>query len=183
MERPRVTRILQEAGLVSDFSTVPPAVLEAAQRRGTAVHEAMESLAYGYEVELDEKHGGYLRAAECFLKDYALECVVAEYEVTHTVWNYVGHLDYVGWFQGERILLDWKTSGALELRPVSIQLAAYRMAWEVQRPKEPIAKTWSVQLRKDGTYKRHELNSRKWDHVFHAACVIYHARRGSYDAK
>jgi hypothetical protein len=173
---PRVTAILEAAGLGPDFSAVPPAVLEAARQRGTAVHAAIEADHYGYAVDLAPEAAPYLDAYRKFVAESGHEPVISETAVVHPSWGYIGHPDRVGWLLGRRILLDWKCTESPDLLAAGRQLAGYRLAWNVMRPSEPIETAAVLQLKADGSYRLHEIASADHEQVFLAAVVVYQAR-------
>lgn len=174
---PRVTEILQAVGLGPDFSTVPPEVLAAAQKRGTAVHEAIEALAYDYldEAALDPDIAPYLAAYRSFVAQSGHEAIATEIEVVHPTWGYRGHPDRIGWLLGKRVILDFKTG---ELGPVAYQLVAYVDAWNAQHPKEPVTVAGAVELRRDATYRLHETDLAAARPVWYAAVTVYRAQEG-----
>jgi hypothetical protein len=171
-----VTAILNACGLGPDFQSVHPATLEAARVRGTAVHGAIEAAHYGYEVEIAPEIAPYLTAYHKFVTDSGHEPIASEFAVVHPTWEYVGHLDRVGWLVGRRVVIDWKTGDTVDLVSCSYQLAAYRLAWCAVRPEEPVESIAVVQLRDDGGYRLHELEWKAAEDVFLAALVVYRAR-------
>lgn len=176
---PSVTQILAACHLGPDLSSIAPAVLERARRRGTALHEAIEALTYGYldRGALDEEIKGYLAGYERFQADSGYKPVVSEVEVVSTKWGYVGHADGVGWIGPERTMPDWKSVAVLDVDSVSYQLAAYKLAWEEQHPKEPIKRLYGIQFRPDGTHRMHEVTTvAEATQVFQAAVLVYRAR-------
>lgn len=178
MSLPRVTAILEAAGLGPDFSGVPPAVLEAARARGTAVHEAIEAIVYNFldESALAEDVLPRVAAYRRFVKESGYETTHTEIAVAHPAWRYCGHPDTVGWLLGHRLILDWKNSDSLELMPAGYQLAGYRLAWNAEHPTEPVNAIAVVQLKGDGTYRYHEVAAAEAEPVFLAAVTVYHAR-------
>ncbi len=178
-----MTRILEECGLGPDFSIVHPDALAAAQARGTAVHAIIEAIVYRYFD--DDDHlvtplvAPYLDAFRKFLAESGFEPVAAEFRVEDARWKFCGHPDMWGWLLlKHRALIDVKTSEALDLVPTARQLAGYRLAMEAMRPSEKIDVTAALQLRADGTYRFHELDTRgDAEQEFLAALTVYHARR------
>jgi len=171
---PRVTTILNAVGLGPDLSMVPPDVLTAAQQRGTAVHEAIEAIVYGYfDGAPDASIKGYLDAYQRFVAESGYTPIAAEFEVVHEAWRYVGHPDQIGWLGKHRILLDFKTGIA---DGVEYQLAAYAAAYNAQHPTEPVTAAAAIALRRDGTYRYHEVDVEEAKPVWLAAVTVYHAR-------
>ncbi len=180
---PRVTHILEAAGLGPDFSGVPRPVLEAARERGKLVHAAIEAHHYGLTPEVPPFAAPYYAAYLKFLADTGHEPIISEFEIEHPTWRFCGHPDRVGWLVRQRALHDWKCTDALVLKPVARQLAGYRLAWNAAHPQEPVTLCVAVQFKSDGTYRVHELDLDAADdtgfspeHQFLASVVVYHAR-------
>lgn len=184
---PRVTHVLAAAGLAPDYSAIPAAVLEKARWQGSRLHEVIEGHIYGYldESEIEAKirpfFDGYLE----FQADTRFKPIVAEVEVIHPTWQYIGHSDAVGWIEETvRVIPDWKSVVSLDVDYVAYQLAAYKMAWEAMHPDQPIHRLLGVQFRpwKGKKYRLHEVGANgspsvaEATQVFQAAMVLHHAR-------
>ena len=179
MRLPRVSEILAAVGLGPDFGPVPPAVLEAARARGTAVHSLIEAHHYGYldESAITAEVAPYYSAYLKFLAESGHEPTSSEFEVVHPAWHYVGHPDRLGWQLGKRGITDWKTGETVDLPAAGRQLAAYRLAWNALHPTEPVEWLAVVQFKADGTYRFHEITAAEHEPVFLAACVVYRAQK------
>lgn len=179
---PRVTEILADVGLGPDFSRVPVAVLEAARVRGSAVHAAIEALVYGFfdEADLAEDVLPRLDAYRRFVKESGYETTHTEIEVTHPAWRYRGHPDTAGWLLTKRIILDWKNTDAVDVDAASLQLAAYRAAWNAEHPTEPVDAIAVVQLKGDGTYRFHEVNLAEAEPLWFAAVMVFYGKRARH---
>lgn len=175
MTLPRVTEILRAVGLGPDFSGVDDAVLESARSRGTAIHAAIEADHYQYGLDIPTEFAPYLDAYRKFVAESGHEAVVSERAVIHPTWQYVGHVDRIGWLIQKRCLLDWKTGETVDLTAGAYQLAGYRCAWNAAHPTEPVELTAIVQLRKDGTFRYHDINAAEHEPVFLAAVTVYRA--------
>lgn len=192
---PRVTEILEAAGLSPDYSGVPPAILDRAAKRGTAVHAAIAEHAAGTLWGVEPHVKPYLDAYERFVHESGYQPIESpkeflnpefpsEMEIAHPDWNYIGHIDPcgIGWRGGERWLLDWKCVAQMSPK-VAYQLAGYRILWNRVRPDQLIARSAAIQLKPDGTYRlydpeaqRHPIPAAEAEHVFLSALVIFHAR-------
>jgi hypothetical protein len=142
---PGVTSILAP---LTDFSRVPPAVLEAASQFGKAVHRACELDDLGEldEDQLDVALVPYLTAWRKFSVDYAVEWEQIEQQTFHATMRYAGTPDRFGKVRGQLTVVDIKSTA--ELYPtVGPQLSAYAHAL-----KHPYADRLAVQLKADGTY-------------------------------
>ena len=172
---PRVTRVLEAVGLGPDLSMVPADVLTAAQKRGTAVHEAIEALAYGYFEDCDAAITPYLDAYKKFMAESGHTAIASEIEVAHPEWKYIGHPDRVGWMLKHRIVIDFKTG---ETDGVAYQLAAYAEAWNAQHPTEKVSSAAVVELRDTGAYRFTEIDLPAARPVWFAALTVYRAQPG-----
>lgn len=178
MTLPRVTEILQAAGLAPDYSQVPPIVLEAARARGTAVHALIEASHYEYldEAAITAEQAPYFSAYLKFVAESGHEPLISEFEVVHPSWGYCGHPDRIGWLCGKRVLLDWKCTESPDLPYAGRQTTLYRLAWNAAHPIEPVAAQTVLQLKGDATYRLHEIAPADHEQVALAAVVVYQAR-------
>ena len=183
---PRVSEILEAMGLGVDYSHVPPATLELAKLRGTALHLAIQ---YHAEGVLDETtiHEDIAPGFSAYLKFLAAtrhEPIASEIELIHPVWRYVGHPDRIGFLGQDRVVIDFKYMDSVDVTAASYQVAAYQKAWDATHPTELIGRCAVLQLRHDGTYRLHEIptqaltNARQ---VFLAALVVFRARRKNHE--
>lgn len=142
---PGVTSILSP---LTDFSRVPPAVLEAASQFGKAVHRACELDDLGEldEAALDPALKPYLQAWRKFSAEHQVQWDVIEEPVYHNTMRYAGTPDRFGLVNGVRTVVDIKSTAQL-YPAVGPQLAAYANALL-----EPFAIRMAVQLKADGTY-------------------------------
>ncbi len=142
---PGVTSILTP---LTDFSRVPPAVLEAASNFGKAVHLACELDDLGTldEASLDPALAPYLAAWRKFSDDHQVQWDLIEQPVYHATMRYAGTPDRFGLVNGVRTVVDIKSTAQL-YPAVGPQLAAY-----AQAKMEPYAQRIAVQLKADGTY-------------------------------
>lgn len=173
---PRVSAILEAAGLGPDYSHVPnDGRLERAAQRGTDHHALVAAHHYGY-LEADQVAApAYL----AFLEESGHEPIISEFEVVSDRWRYVGHPDRVGVMSRRRGLFDWKFIEHLDVLPAQRQLAGYKLAWDEQHPDQPIAFCAAVQFLLTGRYKFHEFTRDEMalaENEFLAAVVCYHAR-------
>lgn len=195
---PRVTEVLRMTGLSPDFSGVDADVLERAADRGTRIHALLaEAHQRGVPLEavaapasLPADIAPYWQAAMAFVADTQHVALHSEVQVEHPQWRYVGHLDRIGFIsvparQGLsilRCLLDWKCVAVLDVEAVAIQLAAYRLAWNVMFPTEIIAPgdCGAVHLKRDATYRLVMIPASRLleaEQVWLAALTVYHARK------
>lgn len=125
-----VPSVTQATDWLLDFSRVPPDVLEAAARFGTAVHRMIE-LDVARELDeaaLDARLVPYLRAWRRFLVESGFRPEVCEEVVGSKVYQYAGRLDLAGPLKRKMALLDLK-SGEVPVT-IGMQTAAYSRAAE-----------------------------------------------------
>lgn len=121
---PSVTEVLSPW---SDFSHVPPGVLQAASERGTAVHNACFAYAQGLpQISIRPDVAPYV---ESFIRwfdrvvDYVILC---EQRITDERFGYHGEPDLLVMSKHQEvILIDVKTP-VTKIKPWRVQLAAYK---------------------------------------------------------
>lgn len=176
-EIPGVTRVLEDCGLV-DFSMVPRDVLQAAQERGTAVHQALHYLDDG-ELDQDtlaEELHGYVMAYLAFKNQCRFTPHLVEHRLFSTTHRFAGTLDRTGELERkdrgfDPCIVDFKSGMVLAAH--RIQLAAYQSMLPDARKYRRI----TLQLKSDGTYRVHEYDARDYGrdlNVFHAAVALWH---------
>lgn len=109
-----------------------------ASREGTQVHEAIEKLIKGEDIEWQDGYGNakyslqvwqmILKAAD-FFNTYKPETMASELFIWSDKYKYAGATDWLGKFWGYTWLLDFKTSNQLS-KGYDLQLAAYKKAVE-----------------------------------------------------
>ena len=149
---PSVTQILKAAKII-DYSGIPQDVLQAASRRGRAVHSAIEYLLEGSldRTTIDPRIAGYLGAAERFLAEAKVEAHAFERRDYHPELWYAGTFDILGTVQGDLTIADWKTG--IQLEGHRDQLAGYAGLHDKPR----LYRRMTIYLRDDGTYRVDEL--------------------------
>ena len=130
---PSVTAILRAAGLF-DFSNIPPSILEAARRRGTACHAAIHyynenDLAADDFAKDFPAYWPYLESWDRLMASGRLEPVLCEHRVASRARGYAGTFDWLGLFDGHAALMDYATGDsedvAKDLQTAGYLLAAY----------------------------------------------------------
>ncbi|GAA4401125.1 hypothetical protein [Quisquiliibacterium transsilvanicum] len=142
---PGVTSVLSP---LTDFSRVPPHVLQAASDFGKAVHRACELHDLG-ELDhntLDPALWSYLDAWIAFSADHSVEWEQIEQPAYNATMRYAGTPDRFGKVNGRPTVVDIKSTAQL-YPAVGPQLAAYANALQ-----QPYADRLAVQLKGDGTY-------------------------------
>ena len=126
--------------------------VDRAAERGAAVHKACEALDKYGRIECDEDIASYVTAYVKFLRERKPEWAEIEKSLHHPGLLYAGTLDRTGVMDGETVIVDIKTSYAVNKRLATIQLAAYAML-TMHVPD----KLYILHLKPDETYKLHEI--------------------------
>lgn len=170
---PGVTQLLRP---LVDFSRIRPEVLAAKADLGRRVHEACH---YLDEDDLDEESVDadvepYLQAYKRFLAESSAEILHAELMVFDPMLMYAGRIDRVLRLNGERWLVDLKTSIAT---PASAgpQTAAYLRAMG----DTTITRRAALRLRSDGTYRLDSLTNPN-DMATFMACLSIHRHQETH---
>src|SRR5262245_23733883 len=123
---------LAEEGVATRLQRIekaPRAALTQAGVRGTHVHTYAEQLQAGQEVEVPDEYAGMVDAYLAFVREWDPREVVVERPVFHRRLMYAGTPDLVADLaDGQRWLLDWKTSASGIWPEYALQLAAARYA-------------------------------------------------------
>lgn len=176
-ERPSVTQILKDAGLIDTTWYT-----DEARERGRAVHFATQFLDEDdleWETVLP-KYRGFVQAWERFKRESHFQIgrdsegnLLIEYRLFHPVSGYCGMLDRLGTIGSAEYLLDIKTGDSQDWH--GYQLAAYSQCL----PNPHSRKRMTVHLRANGAYstREHELAKFAYDwQVFAAATVVWQAK-------
>lgn len=190
---PSVTRVISP---LNEFSTfIREGTLAKAAERGTAVHFATELHDQAF---LDDLAGAepaptpdtiwrpeedalpavrpYLGAWRRFLADTAFEVHEIEARTFSSRHRYAGTIDRLGVLNGQRCVIDIKTTSAIGPQ-VGIQLAAYQAATNEHRPAaERYRKRFACQLRPDGSYRLEEFRDPADWSVFLALLQLHNWR-------
>jgi hypothetical protein len=188
-----VTQALTDAGLI-DFSHVPPLTLQAAQERGTYVHQVLHYLLEG-DYDLDDCHEsfrGYVDSALYYLdelkkkplRDEQGKAIAVEYRFWHVKKMFAGTMDYVGWdADGTMSIDDWKTGQPSDVA-APLQLAAYEEGLRecllptLPTPYSGRIRRRAVKLFADGAPGRPELYDDPRDlPTFYAALTVANYKR------
>lgn len=166
---PSVTQVLRDAGLVR-LDGIPAFILEAARKRGSAVHQLVH---YFNEGDLDwssvaDAYRPYLDGWIRYVQEKRLKVVLCEYRVASPKYHVAGTFDVLGTIidpkvgAEEGVLIDVKT-GDPEDVAADLQLAAYQAlanerAKTDERLRDALARfkrihRIAVRLTKAGTFK------------------------------
>lgn len=148
---PSVTTIMKPLS-EAYYSKIRDDVLEKAAKRGTAVHNAIETLIqFGFE-DIAEEHKLYLKAFKDWKEQWNVEVIETESKIYHKSFRYAGTADLICKENGVLTLVDFKTTSVLSPMLLGVQLEAYKKALESHGIK--VENVVGLQLKKDGTYVR-----------------------------
>lgn len=129
---------------------------DAAARRGTEVHALGEKLVSGEEVEVPEELAGHVDSYIKFLDEWNVQPEHVELVVGNRKHKYMGSLDLIATLaDGQRWLLDIKTTRSGIYSEVALQLAAYRYAefytdGTTEQPMPQVDACGAIWVRADG---------------------------------
>lgn len=152
---PSVTQLLEP---LINYAGVPGAILQHAADRGTAVHLATEFWDDGDldEESIDPEVLPYVQAWQRFRGESGFVVERSEMRLYSARHRYAGTVDCIGILGGRRVMVEKKTTAVLA-PATAIQVTAYRRAYnETCLPHERIRQSYSVHLRRDGTYRLDE---------------------------
>ena len=120
---PTVTEVI---GPWVDWSKIPPGTLQAAQERGTAVHELCANYARGLWSPVPEEYAGYFESFLYWFNSSVMEVILVEERLFAQGAGFCGQIDLlIESKNGEAQLIDLKTPLALS-KSWRVQLAAYQ---------------------------------------------------------
>lgn len=139
--------------------TAPDRDRDTSGNRGTDVHNLAQRLAAGEDIAVPDELVGHVDAYLAFATDWGPRELFVEAPVANTRWRYCGTVDTVAdLVDGNRWLLDWKTSRSGVFREAALQLSAYRYCdWYLgddgPLPMPEVDRVGAVWLKADRTYE------------------------------
>ena len=154
------------------YQGIDEEVMKTAARRGTAIHNAVENyVLYGIE-DIEPRYSGYFEGFLKFWGENEPKPLATESRVYHKILRYAGTADLPCEINGEKVLIDYKTSVAVNKMLTGVQLEAYAKAYDSHgfRFNEKAI----VHLKSDGTYQlvRYKANDIESWEVFSALMVV-----------
>lgn len=130
------------------FEAIKPDVLERKRQLGTAVHKACELDDKGDldEDSLTPELRPYLDAWRTFRATHKVEVIENEKQLGHSGLRFAGTIDRILRIDGEKWLIDLKTTAML-YPPVKVQLAGYSLLYG-----EPTIRRAAMKLKDDGRF-------------------------------
>lgn len=155
------------------YRDVDEAVLNKAAARGTAVHNAIENYVKFGITDIAPEFEGYMRGFKSWWKETKPKALGSECRVYNNVLRYAGTADMPVEIDGQRILIDFKTSAGVNKMLTGVQLEAYAKAYEthgIQFDGKAV-----LHLKSDGKYDwtyYDKSDTESWT-VFGALMVVY----------
>lgn len=186
VQLPSTTQILRDAGLIR-LDGIPPFILEAARKRGSAVHQLVHFFNEGDLdwASVDPAYTGYLDAWRAFVEERQLQVLLCEYRLASRRHRTTGTLDLLCQIAGEGWLIDYKT-GDPEDVAADLQTGSYfgmAMEWATEDaqlagvlPRFPRWRRGAVRLRKDGRFVAHEYTDPRDYSRFQTLAAAWHIR-------
>ena len=150
------------------YGEADPIALQRAAEKGTAIHDALQTLDETGEVEVPDEYAGYVQAYMNFHHEHDVRWEMIE-QIVHTD-LYAGRIDRYGYVDGKPCIVDFKTTSCITKAHEVLYTAAqslYRMAVN----DKPVDMSYILQLKSDGTYKLIPLY---YDTTLVSACIIMH---------
>lgn len=156
---PNVTRLIEPW---TDWSRIPPDVLERARQRGQVRHKLVEADCLGttHLYDWPAWTAGARRAWERCKDETGFVAWFSEKQLYHRIYGYAGTADLFGEatkLKNVKGPVNWDVKGSEYAgRAIGLQLAAYTNAWNEEAPKDlrvPNANRFALILKDDGTYK------------------------------
>lgn len=183
---PSTTQVLRDSGLIR-LDGIPSFILEAALKRGSAVHQLVH---YLNENDLDwasvdPAYRGYLDGWQRYRDERQLQVLLCEHRIASRRHRVAGTLDLLAEIAGDGWLLDYKT-GDPEDVAADLQTASYfgmAMEWAHEDPRladvlarHPRWRRGSVRLRKNGTFVAKEYTDPRDYSRFQVLAAAWHIR-------
>ena len=155
------------------YQGIDEEIMRMAADRGTAIHNAVENyVLYGIE-DIEPKHRGYFDGFLKFWEENNPEPLATERRLYHRILRYAGTADLPCIIGGKRVLIDYKTSAAVNSMLTGVQLEAYAKAYDSHGFK--FDEKAIVHLKSDGSYQmvRYKANDRESWQVFSSLMVVW----------
>lgn len=179
---------LSRTQAVNLMKEAPNRHLAGAGDRGTAIHQAAESVLGGTTLsdENNETYGPQRDAVQSFLADYNVTPLLWEQTIVNTQVGYAGAFDLLCEIDGRITIVDWKSSKRVH-GSMALQLSAYARAPFVmvngEAQQMPYVETAGVvHLLPDGGYGWHPVTVPLDDlfTIFQAVCRAATFRRNEH---
>lgn len=157
IEYPSVTEICEPISF-KKLDAIQKSVIERSAARGSAIHELISDYVLTEEYDIDEIQSEYIPYFGAFLewwRTYRPKTLYSELKLGNPIIGFCGTCDFICIIDGELVLIDFKTTSALDKKYLSVQLAGYKKLCFLSGL--DIQKTYALHLKKDGKYSFVEI--------------------------
>ena len=126
---PSVTTVMKPLSSAL-YKGIDEAVLNAAAKKGTAVHNAVENYTRFGIVDINPEYQGYMDAYISWCENFSPQPIASESKIYHKILRYAGTSDMIAMIDEKLILIDFKTSSSVNKMLTGVQLEAYAKAYE-----------------------------------------------------
>lgn len=171
--KPGYTRVSEILKQWHKFQHIHPDVLKNKQELGTSVHQAIKADNDGIYMPISDKAEGYLESYMKWKAVYKPSYVEMENRYYDDKLKITGQIDAIVETNGERILIDFKTSAQPDHKTWPLQGTFYHMM--VSHEMKNLYNTvFFMQLMKDGSMPTvHQYDSSKYISVCTSALITY----------
>lgn len=155
------------------YSGIDESIMQMAASRGTAIHNAAENyVLYGIE-DIEPKYAGYFEGFLKFWEEQKPVPLATESRAYHKILRYAGTADLPCVIDGKKVLIDYKTSAAVNKMLTGVQLEAYERAFGSHGFN--FDEKAIVHLKNDGSYQmvRYKANDMESWQVFSSLMVVW----------
>lgn len=148
VELPSVTEIAKPISF-EKLNDLPRHILEKARNRGSRVHELAEEYLLVGELDFDEIEPEYAPYIEQFIEwvfTYKPKVLFTEHKMFS--YEFAGTCDLICEIDGKTIIVDYKTTSAIDKKSLSVQLEGYSRLCDYYGIE--IDEHWYLHLKKDG---------------------------------
>lgn len=173
-----VPSVTQALSVIAAYDGIPPAVLQKAAERGTAVHKAIELHLQDDldEASLDPEIASYFYAYWKFERETGFKPRHAEALVYSAKYGYAGTLDLEGDLHRKAAIIDTKTTRQL-MPSTGPQTAAYEAAFKEQHQSRRNYQRYALLLKPDGTYRLEPCTNPADFRAFLACLTVHNFKR------
>lgn len=151
------------------YGEADPIALQRAAEKGTAVHDALQTLDEDGEVEVPDEYAGYVQAYMNFHHEHDVRWEMIE-QIVHTD-KFAGRLDRYGYVDGKPCIVDFKTTSRITKAHEVLYSVAQTLYWMAIHEERLVDILYILQLKNDGTYKLIPL---RIDPALASSCIIMH---------
>lgn len=160
-EKPSVTEIANPISF-ERLNALQETLLERARARGSRCHELFEEYLLIGDIDIDEIETDYIPYVQQFVlwcKTYRPKVIYTEKKLFGD--EFCGTADCLAKIDNEMVLIDYKTTSALDVKSLSVQLAGYKILVEKTTDLK-VDKCMVLHLKKDSYSYREITPNYEW---------------------